>query len=876
MIRYALLVLLALSAAVASAAEIRLAGSPAMLPLAPLMSTFEDKSAAMDIDEVVGLNRFSQDPERLRPGFTPSAIWLKIELANDSAQPVVRWLDMQSSRMREATLYLRDGERWQRIEAGLGQAFSQRAVATARHVFPIEMPPGARSTAYLRLAAPHPLNIAPVLWDPLAFRTDESRSRLLDGLLFGGLIVIALVGTLLLVLFRDRLFLFNALATTTFFLGEFNARGYASMYLWPDNPELTMRGMPLFAMLGVGLNLLFLRALLETRRNFPRIDVVLLTLLACEWVLLPGVLFGDTGFWARLSFPQHFPITVAMALVGLYAAAKGVHAARYYTTAYLLLALGSLAHAMGNGSLGIPIGIAHYALPIGMLLNNLFLVASAVDRVIADRRARETAQNALLTARSEHEGRLERAVEERTAELNAALRETRKASQAQALLLAYISHDLRAPLATIIHCSHRLGRHADPAVRRDQSTIERSAAHQLDLIDDLVEFARGELDQLELLPEPTFVHDWLDNIAGQAELLAAQRGNRFVLRMGEEIPAVAVFDAKRLRQVVLNLLGNAAKFTTDGEVRLCLTANPLPAERMEIEFAVEDTGAGIPADDIERIFLPFERRKSKREGSGLGLTIARQLVRAMGGELRADSTPGVGSRFAFRLTLALADEASVVQRPQAFAFPEPFGRGKTILVADDSTTSREYLREVLSTADFDVTCAGDGAAALQMVAARRFDAIIVDQLMPGASGWDVLRHVHVAYPDEAPPIVLCSSMRPQRPADFPGDIDFVTTLLKPVSPDKLLQVAHDIIGAPPSPDAEPPAASRMEPITPPPKADLAPLRTLIDGGNISEIEQWSATLATTQPQYAAFATAVETAAVQIDFATLHALAGENR
>lgn len=874
MIWRALLLLLALFATVASATEIKLSGSPAMLPLAPLVSTFEDKSGDMDIDEVVGLNHFSQAPERPRPGFTPSAIWLKIDLANDSGDPVVRWLDMQSSRMREATLYLRDGERWQRIEAGLGQPFSQRAVATARHVFPIEMPPGARSTAYLRLAAPHPLSISPVLWDPLAFRTDESRTRLLDGLLFGGLIVVALLGTLLLVLFRDRLFLFNALATTTFFLGEFNAKGYGSMYFWPDNPELTMRGMPLFAMLGVGLNLLFLRALLGTRRNYPRIDVLLLTLLASEWILLPGVLFGDTGFWARFSFPQHFPITVAMTLVGLYAAAKGVHAARYYAAAYLLLALGSLAHVMGNASLGIPIGIARYALPIGMLLNNLLLVAAAVDRVIADRRAKENAQNALLAARSEHEGRLERAVEERTAELNAALLETRKASQAQALLLAYISHDLRAPLATIIHCSHRLGRHADPAVRHDQSTIERSAAHQLDLIDDLVEFARGELDHLELLPEPTFVHDWLDNIAGQAELLASQRSNRFVLRTDDNLPPVAVFDAKRLRQVVLNLLGNAAKFTTDGEVRLCLSAKSLAANQIEVEFAVEDTGAGIPADDIERIFLPFERRKSKREGSGLGLTIARQLVRAMGGELNASSTPGVGSRFAFCLALDVADEASVAQRPQAFAFPEPFGHGKTILVVDDNATTREYLREVLSTADFDVICASNGGDALKMIATRRFDAIIVDQIMPEGSGWDVLRHLHEVSSGRVPPIVLCSSMRPQRPADFPAGIDFASTLLKPVSPDKLLQVAYDMVADAPSPNPVPLTDLSTAPLPSPPTADLAPLRALIDGGNISEIEQWSASLASAQPEYAAFAAAVENAAVHIDFAALNALAGE--
>lgn len=874
MIRRALLLLLALGAAAAGAAEIRLADSPPALPLTPLVSVFEDKSAGMDIDEVAGLNRFVPNSELQRPGFTPSAIWVKIDLANDSAQPIVRWLEVQPSHLSEVTLFLRDGERWQRMEAGIGRPFSQRAVAAATDVFPIELPAGERATAYLRLAGPQPINIAPVLWDPLEFRSNESRVRLVDGLLLGGLVVVALIGALLLALFRDRVFLFNALATATYFFGEFSAKGYALMHLWPEHPELATRALPLFAILGVGLNLLFLRDLLATRHNFPRIDKLLLALLASEWVLLPGVLFGTSGIWAKLSFPQHFPITVVMALVGVYAAAKGVHAARYYTAAYLLLALGSLAHGLEIAGIATIAGIVGYGLPIGMLLNNLFLMASAVDHVVAERRAREAAQNALLDARAAHEAELERAVDNRTADLNAALVETRKASQAQTLLLAYIGHDLRAPLATIIHCSHRLARHADPAVRHDQTTIERSAAHQLDLIDDLVEYARGELDHLELTPEPTFVHDWLDNIAGQAELLAAQRGNRFVLNMDKELPAVAVFDAKRLRQVVLNLLGNAAKFTNDGEVRLCLAFAPLPENKIEIEFAIEDTGAGIPADDIERIFQPFERRQSKREGSGLGLTIARHLVRAMGGELKAASTPNVGSRFEFRLALEIADETDVARLPQAFAFPEPFGRGKALLIADDNVASREYLREVLSIADFDIACASDGAEAMEMAAARRFDAIIVDQVMPGLSGWDVLRKLHEARPGSAPPVVLCSSMRPQRPADFPAGIDFKATLLKPVSPDKLLQVAHDMIGRATA-SAGTPADAPAPPLAVPPAAELAPLRTLIDGGNISEIEQWSAALAAAQPEYAAFAAAVESAAVQIDFATLNSLAGES-
>lgn len=864
MSRHALYLLIALFSGLAGATEIRIAGDEAATALAPFVSAFEDKSAKTDINEIVAVDAFAPNAELLRPGFTRSAIWLKIEVTNTSALPLTRWLEVQPARLQDATLFLPEGEHWRRLEAGTAHPFAQRQIAATNAVFPIELKPRAATTAYLRIAGPMPIVIVPVLWDPLAFRTQESRTRLIDGLLLGGLAVMPLLGLLLLTIFRDPVFLLNILATTTYFLGEFADKGYSFMHLWPEANDWVMRGMPLYAMLGVGFNLLFLRSLLHTRVNFPRINRLLLALLAAEWLPAPGILLGDTEFWAALSFPQHFPITVVMMLVGIYAAVRGVHAARYYTVAYAILAVGSLFHGMTLAGRPLPLGLEHYALPMGMLLNNLFLLASVVDRVMAVRREKETAQNALLASRAAHESELERTVEGRTAELNEALAETRKASQTQALLLAYISHDLRAPLATIMNCVHRLERHEDPDVRHHQTTIERSAIHQLELIDDLVEYARGEFDRLELTPEPTFLHDWLDTVAGQAELLTARRGNRFILLASRNLPPVVVFDAKRLRQVVINLLANAAKFTDNGEVRLALQAEPRADGKVVLEFTVEDTGKGIPSDDMERIFEPFERRQSKREGSGLGLSIARQIMHAMGSDLHAASTLGVGSRFTFRLTLDSADETAVTLPTQAFAFPEPFGAGKSILIADDNATSREYMREILGTADFDIACARDGVEALQMAAECRFDIILVDQIMPGMGGWEVLRRLHESATVAVPPIILCSAMRAERPEGFPAGIDFTGTLLKPVLPGKLLVTVWEALREHASPLP-----------TVPPEAMLTPLRALIDGGNISEIEQWSATLATEHPEYAAFANAIEHAAIQIDFTALNTLASSS-
>lgn len=863
-IRLALLwCLLTLLAPLAGAAELRLFGDESTVPLSPLLTVFEDKSAAMGIDEVVRLNRFETQPELLRPGHTRSAIWLRLDVANVSEAPLTRWIEVQAVQIREVSLFQRHGGQWQRSEAGANQPFLNKPVATANAVFPLQLAAHERETVYLRLASPLPITIAPALWEPLAFRTGESRTRLLDGGMLGGLVVMALLGLLLLVTFRDRAFLFNALATATYFFGESSSKGYSFMYLWPEATDWVMRGMPMYALLGVGFHLLFLRDLLVTQRNFPRIDRLLLVLLVAEWLPAPGILLGNAEFWARLSSPQHFPVTVVMALIGIYAASKGVRAARYYTAGYVVLALGSLVQGLAQAGFDIPHDLSRYALPIGMLINNLFLLTSVVERIMVAIKEKDAAKSALLAARAAHEAELEAAVEARTADLNAALAETQQSQRSQHRLLAYIGHDLRAPLATIVNYVRLLGQHGDAEVHRYQDTIERSALHQLELIDELVEYSRGELKHLELLPLPTYLYDWLDNVAAQAELLAGQYGNHFTLDAGELLPPVLVFDPKRLRQVLLNLLANAAKFTCDGAIRLVVHAEATSANKLELTFAVEDNGSGIAAEEMQRIFMPFERRKSEREGYGLGLSIARQLVQAMGGELTATSTPGQGSRFAFSLRLDTASEAEVLPTVQAFVFPPPFGAGKTLLVVDDNAASRDYLQEILTHADFTVVCASNGSDALQLAREGHFDAMLVDQIMPGLDGWGVLRKLHEEVPGCVPPVVLCSALPPQRPTGFPAGIDFHSTLLKPVGADKLLQTMQALFSRSVSPG-----------LSRPPATLLVPLRQLVAAGHITDIEEWASALTMQHPEFADFARRVEAAALRIDFDALAMLLSE--
>ena len=861
---FLLFFLLALPA-FSQANELRLSGTENKVPLANYLDGYEDKTAAMNIGAAAQQRFTPLTPNLRHPGYTRSALWYRLNIANTAATPQTRWIDIRPARLQDVSLFARQGDGWLHLDAGTHQPFGLRPIAAPTSVLPVQIEPHTSQTIYLRIASATTVSFDATLWEPLAFREASFHQALLDGLLLGGSALTVIYGLLMFVTLRDRAFLLLALATLSYSLYEASFRGYSFMYLWPDATDWATRGIGLFGMLSVTGILLFVRELQQTRTRLPRWDRLLRVLIVIQLAPAIGILFGDYQIWV-----SHFSILNSVCVAATFwttvlALARRFPASRYYVTAFAIVLTGNLARlAIVYGWIS-ETPFSQYATPFSSLIGNIFLLAAVFDRVMLVRKEKEDAQQALLAARAEHEAKLELAVEQRTADLNIALTDARTANQTKSRLLAYISHDLRSPLATIINYVHRLNRQASGEALQYQATIEHCAAHQLELIDDLVEYARGELDHLQLAPAPTYLHAWLDSIAQQAELLAGQYGNRFTLIPDNALPPVIVFDPKRLRQVLLNLLGNAAKFTSNGDIRLRIQADTLPDDSVALTFAVEDSGPGIPKNEVERIFLPFERHQSERQGFGLGLSIAQQIVKGMGDELKVDSTPGQGSTFSFRLVLETARESDIQQPAEAFAVTDFFGTGRTILVADDNESSRDYLKEVLSAVNFEVVCAQDGEQAWQLASKQHFDVILADQFMPRMGGWELLRKLRER--SVTTPVVLSSAMPPQRPDGFPQDVDFNATLLKPVSAEKLLHLMRELLNTTPEVSSAPSA-----PATPIPDEWLIPLRNLIDIGGITEIEEWAENFAVAHTNHAAFSNAVFQAARQLDFNTLALLA----
>ncbi|KQB57711.1 response regulator [Acidovorax sp. SD340] len=326
-----------------------------------------------------------------------------------------------------------------------------------------------------------------------------------------------------------------------------------------------------------------------------------------------------------------------------------------------------------------------------------------------------------------------------------------QANHAKSRYISAISHEIRTPLNSILGYAQLMGEDAGVPPHRKQAVhvIRRGGEHLLSLIEGTLDIARIESGKLTLDVTPMRFADGLHEMASLFELQAAAKGLAFQFDVLGVIPEVVRADEKRLRQILINLLGNAVKFTAHGTVTLRVR---YAREMARIE--VQDTGPGLTSEEIERIFEPFARGGSgggntaAAPGAGLGLTIAKMLTALMGGELTVSSTPGVGSVFHVKLFLpevhgdALGKAAAPVAVRAQRARRGYAGERRRILVVDNEEPDRELLVQLLEPLGFELRQAASGHDALDLLATGyRPHAIFMDLAMPGIDGWETLRRV---------------------------------------------------------------------------------------------------------------------------------------
>jgi PAS domain S-box-containing protein len=370
------------------------------------------------------------------------------------------------------------------------------------------------------------------------------------------------------------------------------------------------------------------------------------------------------------------------------------------------------------------------------------------------------------------------------------------AREAQALFLTNISHELRTPLNGILGFAQLL-RRGDPLTERQAKglkVIEESGQHLKLLIDDLLDLARLEKARGELSPTEINLPPFIQAVCEIVRVKAEEKRLTFSYQPAPDLPSAVVADGKRLRQVLLNLLSNAVKFSDTGRVILRAAALPAAARlgTVRLRFEVEDQGIGMTEAQAARLFQPFaqvaERHERREEGTGLGLAISQQLVRLMGGEIQVHCLQGQGCVFSFEIELPLppAPRHGMLHGQGSGTDDASVLRGARVLVVEDNLFNQELMTRLLGDAGVEVSVVGNGRQAIEVLERRRFDAVLMDCLMPVMDGYEATRALRQRPALQTLPVIALTAnamVGDRDKALAAGMNDHVT---KPVEVDELL------------------------------------------------------------------------------------------
>jgi signal transduction histidine kinase len=708
-------------------------------------------------------------PWMLNQGSTEAALWMRLRVVNHSREDVTRWLVLGNPRLEHVTYFRLDAwgttER-ETLSGGVAHRRVDPVVRGNEAIFAVMLAPGEEALLLIRVQGRTVLIMAPELWDPLAYREHESRLNMVQLAPLAGVTTVAVYLLVISVVRRDRLTFLLAVWLLLGAAYDFAFQGHLRRYLMPAGGDFVARAPHLLALLANLVMVVFIYFFREKclhRLWCLTYQATALVLLAFSLSTAFGELRWSIG-WSMVVLTCTYVIWPLSMMPAWRTQAPSVRA--FMMAIVLTCVFGVMRTATFLGGSSLSVIESMFASEFYRLSLVFFLLLGVVRQSVEQSHALQTAQNTHLAAGRQQQLRLEEAVRLRSQALHQAAADADRASLNKNELLTRVGHDLRAPLTAIMGYAQIISGASGGAAVHARS-IERNSRQLMVLINELINFARGGIRPDALRLQSIYSNDFLQNIVAHAARLARKNNNTFDFQVSGHLPPVIEIDAKRLRQVLKNLLSNAANFTHQGHIELQMEIVAQTEGRDEaplsVTFSVRDTGPGIPEEKLSSIFHPFQRLSLSEtpQGMGLGLAVVHRWVRRMGGRISVSSMVKQGTTMKVVVPIRVGQEDSIGLRHLSFKetwLPDLHGSGQMIWVVDDSRDIRDMLCIDLVNQGFSVVSLANGLEVKSLIAlngVKRPDLILTDLNMPQSDGWDVLQAVRIRWQDV--PVLLMTA-----------------------------------------------------------------------------------------------------------------------
>lgn len=721
-----LLLLTAVTAQAASPLPLVVRGDLPLTPLEPHLAWRCDGSGQLSLAQVQALPFTTTAGQSLVLGFQPGACWFRFRVANDSDASRELLLQLAYPILDDVHLYTSDSG-LPPVRTGDLAPFAQRPLDTRFFAFPLHLDPGQQQEYYLRIASSSSMNVPLLLSDYRHYAASHEKLEWATGVGFGiigGLLVYHLF---LWVAVREKVFRFYVLYVGSAFLYLLcmNGIGYR---LWPASPDWNSHAQPFFLLLMLATCAFFARDFLNGSARLPRMaDLALfgMGIVATLLALLQFALPLATIYPLQALFA--FPLIAVVLTATVLHLRRGSREVRIFLLSWLLLiAMGIL---ISLQSLGIFPAFSFLfslqGLELAFILQQLLLALALAERLNTLKRDRVRQRQAVLRAEAE--------------------------SAAKTDFLARMSHEIRTPLNALLGITQLLDHtRLDSLQKTYVDTLDDAGQALLHVINDILDYSKISAGKVRLDEADFSLLDLLDECLRIFSLKAREKSLSLVCERSRDLPPCVRGDMARLRQILLNLLANAIKFTEHGTVQLRASLDSREGDVLVLRFEVEDSGIGIPADTLPLLFTSFSQADTSTArqygGTGLGLAISKQLVELMQGQISVSSTPGQGSLFRFTVTMtegicpAPAQAANAAARDaDAAAFA-----GRRALVVEDNPVNQMVIQGFLQRLGVASHIAGSGQQALDLLQgaeAAAFDVVFMDCEMPHMDGFEATRRL---------------------------------------------------------------------------------------------------------------------------------------